>query len=140
MSIKRRPPSEQSRSLGIVLAALLMGVAGCGESESVRITGGVQLDGRPTSAELLFEPLNQKGKREGQSVTTMASEDGRFAISLPHDVGDATDPLPCRISIRISRGTHGTSSAFDYEALPDKVVELRRDVSTDQELILLITQ
>ena len=72
-----------SRIWPAVLTAMLISIAGCGESRSLSVSGEVSLDGRQTSAELLFERLNEKGKREGQPVSTLAQADGRFETVLP---------------------------------------------------------
>ena len=128
-----------SRIWPAVLTAMLISIAGCGESRSLSVSGEVSLDGRQTSAELLFERLNEKGKREGQPVSTLAQADGRFETVLPAEAGTPS-PVRCRIQIRVPRGPQRMSSAFDYDALPDKVVELRRELTPGDELNLLLTQ
>ena len=125
-----------SALLYVVLAVI---VAGCGSSESFSVSGTIQLDGRPVIDELLFEPLTEAGKRQGQSVTAVTKSDGRFDAALPVSPGDSAS-ISCRISARIPRSSQAVSSAFDYEALPDKVVELRRELSPAENLTLLITQ
>ncbi len=122
-----------------ILTALLISIAGCSESRSLSVSGKVNLDGRQTSAELLFERLNEKGKREGQPVTTLAQADGRFEAVLPSEAGTSSS-VPWRIQIRVARGSQRMSSAFDYDALPDKVVELRRELTPGDKLNLLLTQ
>lgn len=123
----------------LLCVALAVVAAGCGSSESFSVSGIIQLDGRPVIAELLFEPLTEAGKRQGQSVTAVTKGDGRFEAVLPLSAEDSAS-MSCRISARIPRSSQAVSSAFDYEALPDKVVELRRELSPDQKLTLLITQ
>ena len=125
--------------LAVLCVALAATAVGCGSSESFSVSGTVQLDGRPVSAELLLEPLTKAGKRQGQSVTAVTNGDGHFDAVLPVFPGDSAS-ISCRISARIPRSSQAVSSAFDYEALPDKVVELRRELSPDQKLTLLFTQ
>ncbi len=123
----------------LICVALAATAVGCGSSESFSVSGTVQLDGHPVSAELLFEPLTKAGKRQGQSVTAVTNDDGHFDAVLPVSPGDSAS-ISCRISARVPRSSQAVSSAFDYEALPDKVVEMRRELSSDQKLTLLFTQ
>ena len=125
-------------ALAMCMAALALSINGCGSSDALTVSGKVSLDGCPSVAELLIEPLNESGKRQGQSVTVSSQTDGRFHAVVPAESGSSTQ-LPCRISVRIPRSSKQVSSAFDYDALPDKVVELRRDLSPNRELTLLIT-
>jgi hypothetical protein len=122
-----------------MLMALLLSATGCGRSDVVSVSGVVLLDGRPATGELLFEPLTEKGKRTGQSATVHSDSSGRFIVAVPTD-GASHTHLPCRIVITLPRGAKGMSSAFDYDALPDKVVELQRTISDDTSLSLLLTQ
>ncbi|MBI1314706.1 hypothetical protein GC176_25720 [bacterium] len=124
------------RALIVIIAAL--NVAGCSGSGGLIVSGVVMLDGRPTVSELLFEPLAESGRRRGQSVTVTSASDGSFSAELPASTSVDT-PLPCRIVIRVPRSSKGVSSAFDYDALPDKVVELRRDLTAETKLTLLLT-
>lgn len=139
IDVSNRRADWTRRIRPVMLTAILISIVGCGESRSLSVSGKVSLDGRHTSAELLFERLNEKGKREGQPVTTLARSDGRFETVLPAEAGTSS-PVPWRIQIRVSRGSQQMSSAFDYDALPDKVVELRRELTPGDELNLLLTQ
>lgn len=120
------------------MTAMLI-ATGCENSDALTVSGVVTLDGRPAAGELLFEPLAENGKRQGQSVTVVSESNGRFVAELPSEAA-ATSALPCRIVIRVPRSAQGISSAFDYDALPDKVVELHRELTADTELTLLLTQ
>jgi hypothetical protein len=132
-------PRRANRTLAILRVTLLAITAGCGPSTTFSVSGTVQLDGRPVTAELLFEPLTAAGKRQGQPATIVTQSDGQFEAALP-TVVETSSPLPCRISVRIPHNSQGLSSAFDYEVLPDKVVDLRRELSPGQKLTFLITQ
>ena len=135
-----RPFTNMPRRLVLsALTAVLLCMAGCGRSDTISVSGLVLLDGQPATGELLFEPLTQKGKRMGQSATALADSAGRFAVNIPTEDNTLAE-LPCRIVVTVPRGAKGMSSAFDYEALPDKVVELRRTITDDTSLNLLLTQ
>jgi|GEM_PF-2286944 len=129
----------RTAALAIGLAALLPSVVGCGTSDTFAASGRVFLDGQPAVAELLFERLSESGKPHGQPVTVTSRADGRFDVAIPLEA-ERPSALPCRISVRVPRSSQQISSAFDYDALPDKVVDLRRDLAARKSLTLLLTQ
>lgn len=86
------------KSCFLLLAALMMGLAGCGATDGPVVRGKVSLDGKPLSdAEVLFEP--QSPEQPGASVRTAA--DGTFVIVPNETTGETL--LPGQYAVVISK-------------------------------------
>lgn len=94
------------------------------------------LDGRPTAAEVVIEPLGASGDPIGRPVTVQAQQNGRFTAGIASE----SVSLPCWIVLRIPRGPGGRPSALDYSVPPDKVVTLHRELQSNTAFTFLITQ
>ncbi|MDA0282065.1 MAG: hypothetical protein O3B13_17990 [Planctomycetota bacterium] len=149
----RIPRFSVGRKSGIVLAISLFGRrslllalsaiagSGCGaNSEQVSITGLVMLDGLRVPAEIRFEQLNAEGVRVGRSATAFADENGHFSTSIePHDGKDT--PVTVSLVVRVSQlSDRGLPTVFDETVPREKIVRLKRTLTSNVSLTLLTTR
>jgi hypothetical protein len=129
-------PSERQWRVG--LAAYLIAViclSGCDDGSD--LSGQLLLEGQPIPGELVFEPLDEKKKLAGQSVTVYADETGNFQTLLP----EAGNAAQLRIVIRATPvSPDGVPSSFDSQGLPEKVVTLVRTLPIESPLVFALTR
>jgi len=134
--------STRAGDLLAILSLAMLALPGCGSSgPAVSVSGHVKLDGQPVPAEIQFEPLSVEGRPSGRPVSVFTGEDGKFDASLMRPQETAAGPVSCRVLVRVSRLTEkGVPASFDYEALPEKVVRLKRSITNGDRLMILLTQ
>lgn len=95
------------------------------------------LEGQPTPGELVFEPLDEKNKLAGQTITVYADEMGSFEVLLP----ETAESSRIRIVIRATPASaEGVPSSFDSQGPPEKVVTLIRQLPIEGPLVFALTR
>jgi hypothetical protein len=133
-SMSRRSLTAFNRCYNLLLLAgvALSGIAGCSDGSGVPIRGRLTFNGQPNSGEILIEAINSDGSPlEGVvPLTVFADERGEFTNTLGTNSSASYD---CRVSIRIAQETaSGRPASFDYDARPEKRVDLHREISGQQ--------
>ena len=137
---QQQRPVVQRAAASVAIICCALAVVGCSDSAGVPIHGRLTFNGQPNAGEILIEAVNKDGSPlEGVTpISCFAEQDGEFSVSLG---SDPRAELDCRITIRIAEQTaSGRPATFDYNARPEKRVNLRRKISGKQRLDLAITR
>ena len=83
---------------------LLVVLSGCGKKDAslAEVRGDITFCGQPAVAEILFEPLSEKGNPVGRASTATSDESGRFRLMLDESQPGAKIGRG-RVKIRVQR-------------------------------------
>jgi hypothetical protein len=100
-------------SFRLCVAALLLGVVGCGSSNYAKVSGRVTLDGRPLEgAHVIFQPIGQPGDLNSCSGSyAITQSDGSYSLKLV--VGDAKGAVVGKHRVEISVRDGSNSAVLD---------------------------
>lgn len=120
--------------LGTMACGTMLAVAGCSREGPalVDVRGTVTFNGRPTPAEIMFEPEFTPGKGGGRASMARTAADGSYRLSFTADRYGAV-PGKHRVLIRVLHSTKpGEAKTFEEAAGALKSCELERTVSAEK--------